>query len=72
VLKECEATRDKIQSEDLLSEESRGLKIMRKIERESRKKQEKEEKNKCKEAQKKEFKLKRNRRKFKTEIYRVM
>lgn len=44
VLKECEATRDKIQSEDLLSEESRGLEIMRTIEQE-RRKQEKEEKN---------------------------
>lgn len=55
VLKECEATRDNIQSEDFLSEKDRGLEIMRKIERESRKKQEKEEKNRCKEAQKKEF-----------------
>lgn len=55
VLKECEATRDKIRSEDLLSEENRELEIMRKIERENRKKQEKEEKNRCKEAQKKEF-----------------
>jgi len=49
VLKECEATRDNIQSEDFLSEEGGGLEIMRKIERERRKQQEKEEKT---EAQK--------------------
>lgn len=71
MLKECEATGDKIQNEDLLSEESRGLEIMRTIERKRGKKQEKEEKNRHKEAQKK-FKLKGNRRKFETEIYRVM